>query len=332
MTDVNGFIFEGILATVVSVFGILGNITAIIYFRLQRSRLQTFQTLLQMLSIFDLIFLMCTFIVFTIPKFYKDYDYTSFPKGTVFFAQPYLLPLAEIGLTGSIYFTIAISIERYVVICRPFLHLTRSLAPRFYIIPTVCFSILFNIPHFFEWKIERMYVAMNPEMDSRDNDTYPNHYAILEKDDEKNYFINSTDFRRNERYYKIYWVGLTICFGGIIPYAALIILNTLVVRALVRNRHTPNSNAIEMSVKRRLSAVRSTNSIIEGKLQFNSYENTFRIIHGVKESRRRKTQIDLAKLTIIIVAIFIFCHSVKWIPNIYELMVRFTTYYYKITI
>ena len=325
MIDLNGFIFEGILSTVVSVFGILGNITAIIYFRLQRSRLQTFQTLLQMLSIFDLVFLVCTFIVFTIPKFYKHYDYTSFPKGTVFFVQPYLLPLAEIGLTGSIYFTIAISIERYLVICRPFLHLTRSVEPKFYIIPTLCFSIIFNIPHFFEWKVERIYLEMNPEMDSMDNSTYPATYAILEKDDEKLYFINITDFRSNERYYKIYWVGLTVCFAGVIPYAALIILNTLVVRALVRNRHTPNTNAIEMSVKRRLSAVRSTNSIIEGKLQFNPYENTFRIIHGVKESRRRKTQIDLAKITITIVAIFIFCHSVKWIPNIYELMVRFIT-------
>ena len=323
MIDITGFVFEGILSTVVCTFGILGNITAIVYFRMQRSRLQTFQTLLQMLSIFDLLFLICTLIVFTIPKFYKDYDYLNFPKGTIFFAQPYLLPLAEIGLTGSIYFTIAISIERYLVICRPFLHLTRSVAPRFYIIPTVCFAVLFNIPHFFEWKIERTYDEFDDDIDLGSNITYLSYQTSDGTDDKIYYFVNSTDFRRSETYYKIYWVGLTIIFGGIVPYMALIILNTFVVRALVRNRHNPKTNSIEMSVKRRLSAVRSNNSIIEGKFQFNPNENTFRIIHGVKESRRRKTQIDLAKITITIVAIFILCHSVKWIPNIYELMVIF---------
>ena len=299
MADLTGFIFEGILSVVVSVFGIIGNVTAIIYFRLQRSRLQTFQSLLQMLSMFDSLFLICTLIVFSIPKFYQDYDYMNFPRGSVFFVQPYLLPLAEIGLTGSIYFTIAISIERYLVICRPFLHLTRSIAPRSYIIPTVCFSIFFNVPHFFEWKIERNI----HEMDLSDNNTYPTFLPTEDNGDEISYFVNYTDFRMNETYYKIYWVGLTVCFGGIIPYTTLVILNTLVIRALVRNRHTPDNNSFKMSVKRRLSSVKSNDSNIE---QFNPYENTFRIIHGIKESRRRKTQIDLAKITIVIVVIFVF--------------------------
>ena len=33
---------------------------------------------------------------------------------------PLLLPLAHISLTGSIYFTLSISLERYNTVCRPF--------------------------------------------------------------------------------------------------------------------------------------------------------------------------------------------------------------------
>jgi len=33
---------------------------------------------------------------------------------------PFVLPLAQIGLTGSIYLTMAITLERYFTVCHPF--------------------------------------------------------------------------------------------------------------------------------------------------------------------------------------------------------------------
>ena len=82
---------------------------------------------------------------------------------------------------------------------------------------------------------------------------------------------------------------------------------------------------MSMSAKRdRLNRVKDENSfMVDRDIELSQDDNTFRIIHGVKESRRRKMQIDLAKVTITIVLIFTICHSVKWIPSLYELMVLF---------
>jgi hypothetical protein len=33
---------------------------------------------------------------------------------------PYLLPAAHIGLMGSIYCTLALTVERYIAVCHPF--------------------------------------------------------------------------------------------------------------------------------------------------------------------------------------------------------------------
>ena len=80
--------------------------------------------------------------------------------GSVFCLQPYILPLAEIGLTGSIYFTIAISIERYLVICKPFLHLSRSISSRFYIITSVLYSIILKRTHLLLWLMRLKSIQM----------------------------------------------------------------------------------------------------------------------------------------------------------------------------
>lgn len=42
--------------------------------------------------------------------------------------------------------------------------------------------------------------------------------------------------------------------------------------------------------------------------------------HGPDSTANRRRDLNLAKVSLAIVFVFIICHSIKWIPNIYELM------------
>ena len=59
---------------------------------------------------------------------------------------PVLLPLAQVGLTGSIYLTLAISVERYTTVVHPFFRLARAWTARHYVLPTAVFALAYNVP------------------------------------------------------------------------------------------------------------------------------------------------------------------------------------------
>ena len=60
---------------------------------------------------------------------------------------PYMLPCIQLTLTGSVWTTVAVSIERYLSVCRGYrsdrVHL-------FYTAPILFFSIFFNAPRVLE--------------------------------------------------------------------------------------------------------------------------------------------------------------------------------------
>lgn len=86
--------------------------------------------------------------------------------------------------------------------------------------------------------------------------------------------------RVNEYYIKIYCIWMNFAFMGLLPFCLLIILNALTLRSLIVQNKSTLSNEFSMS---------------------------------------KKNEIALAKVSLTICLIFILCHSVKWIPNLYEL-------------
>lgn len=84
-----------------------------------------------------------TFTLYQVSPSYKT-------SGAHYFILPKALPLAQIALTGSIYSTLAITIERYLIVCHPFYTVSHKWSAWRYIVPIVTFSFGYNAPKFFE--------------------------------------------------------------------------------------------------------------------------------------------------------------------------------------
>ena len=124
---------------------------------------------------------------------------------------------------------------------------------------------------------------------------------------EYNYEIQMTDLRKNKYYYSMYIVGLNLVFNGIIPFTLLIILNMLLYKRL-------KLILSDTSTYIRASSVESNQPSNLPSEQNGLIKNNMR--------RLKASEIVLAKVSIFIVFVFILCHSVRWIPNIYELIQR----------
>ena len=147
------------LVLILAVLGTLINAWGFVI--LHRKRPQTlFHRLLKFLSIYDLLVGLGAALTYGLPSIWPYYNETIFPA-----IAPVLAAFVHIFLLTSIYTTIIISLERYIRICY-LCQLRRSeilkeTNLRYFLVGLIILPVLFYIPKFFEFQVERRTVFVN---------------------------------------------------------------------------------------------------------------------------------------------------------------------------
>ena len=343
------FVCEVVLMIIVGVFGLIGNTMSIIMFsRLKKKQLK-FHRLMILLGIFDTAYILLNIMVFVVPGISEEYK----KQGYHYLFAPTVMPITQIALTGSVYCTIAISIERYLTVCHPFYTASKNWSAKRYIFPIVLFSVIYNLPRFFElrWILRGESQIINgKEVISYERTIYE---------------IELTELRMNEYYYCSILI-LNIVFMGIGPFIILFLLTSLTLRRLVIYSRqdnvisTPPLLNMYMGSNMYNSTLTTTNhetlltasndgtihvhnhadhatlnitpssnpspcsSIPRGSIATNHLVSRSSNATPFSVTRRLKTnEIMLSKVSVIISVMFIICHSIRFVPNIYELIARF---------
>lgn len=200
----------GILLNLVGILGIFGNILSIIILSRPQMR-SSINYLLIALARCDIILIVTSILLFGFPAIYEYsgqlfvYYFYVFPH-----ISPYFFPVAMCAQTASIYLTFTVTLERFVAVCHPLR--ARALCTygraKLYVIGCWVFSVLYNLPHFWEVNVRPV--------------NYDENTVV--------YCLGASALRRDRDYVNIYihWMSLVILY--IIPFTTLAILNALIYR------------------------------------------------------------------------------------------------------
>jgi len=221
------YICDGILVSIIGMIGFLGNLTSLIV--LSRPKLRdSFHQMLFALACFDIVYIV-------VGGF--NYTFRGFNAGSDIFtiAFPYLIyPLTNISMCGTIFMTVAISIERFLGICFPLYLPPHNRKAWYYVLPVVLITFLLNIPKFLEgevkWRDDSMAIQQIHEAEKNHsleiNEPLKNWTGEIPQW-EPGY--QPTNLRKNSDYIKYYIMWGRMFTTALIPVILLLFFNAKII-------------------------------------------------------------------------------------------------------
>ena len=296
-----------LVALIIAIIGFIGNTTIAILFWKKSGRVN-FHLLVMMLSIYDNLAILMNLSLFIIPNLIKSEANVQEIIQTENDFIPFTFPVLEFALTSSIYFTVAITVERYLIVCHPFYAISRRWPIKTYMFSISLFCLVYNIPRSLELKTLE---CQNGKIDTS---------SLCANDPQswKSFFINHshncsftqnmlvfTDVGCSSWYFYVYHIGLESIFEFIIPFSLLVIMNGLIIKNILSKIQLQNP----------ITKWRNKRSIANQKTSNNkSFPRTDSVTRMNKEDMKR------AITSVIIVAIFIVCYSIIWVSRVYQLL------------
>ena len=232
------FIIEGVLVPIVSILGLLGNVLSIIIFynsHGDNSLHSNFTKLLICLAAFDSSILISANALVTMSSWSPE-------SSLIIKATPYVLPLAGMFLTGSVYTVVAITVERYASIQKSH---SRIFSARVLIFFIIVISVSYNFIKFFELKavevnyLERYgHVASNEtyDLDDASNETFETYVQI-----------EVTWLRHHPMYKLIYHMIIDLIVMTLFPIIVLTVMNIFILQ-LVKKITQKQSDTVMASL------------------------------------------------------------------------------------
>ena len=346
-------IIEGIIIPILATFGVVGNVASIIHFGSNLRRMNHFQAYMFYLGIVDLFLIILSLFLqsaselsFVHLLFNHDYyrrvqvpgrvesekkvedcrdemtkmsEQENYLRFHSFLNQfkVYMLPIYSILISMNICIHVVISVERYLVITRPFYSIKcKKYQPWIVVIAITVFASFYNSTKFFEHRL------VYTEIELPDD-----HIQTCEEFDK--WFSNkkfqfteicSTDLRRNQIY--IFMMSsLSFLSMSLIPYVTILVINVLILRRLIEHREwTTECHQHDIELQENSLGVPGALSIAATIAPLRSLrrQSTMPQIH-LHSNRRRRNEVLLAKLSLIIMVPYLLYHTVRIVPNVYEL-------------
>ena len=285
----------------IAVSGLIMNIIAICAIQSMKKQCKLFNNILIWLLLFDCWFLLSA------PFFYFGVNYEHFDCKFCTRMIPYWsFPCAHMSLFGTILMTLAIAHERYVAVKDPMYYMRAgSQSPRtrllLYVIPAIIVSVGFNVPRFLVFNLVQRNTAntTNPNDDatlataSAMTTTTPAvDYAIV---------VELTELGNNKSYLFYYTYLANTGLFGIIPFGLLIFFNSLTYASL-----------------RLQGNVRQQEPLDDAKITLGLGNHVLRQTTSQNVLERSAEERCVARVMIVIVIVFLGCHSMRVVLNIYD--------------